>query len=401
MDPILLDWLSLFVRWAHVMLGIGWIGTSFFFVWLDMSLRANPNAPKGVGGESWMVHGGGFYRAQKYLVAPDSLPKELHWFRYEAYYTWVSGFLLLCLVYYFQARTFLIDPGVLNLGPLEAIALSVGALAAGWFIYDRLCKSPLGRRTRWLALAVYLLAVFFAFFFSLVFSGRAAFLHIGALLGTIMSANVFFVIIPNQKVVVADLVAGRTPDPALGEQAKQRSLHNNYLTLPVVLTMISGHYPMLFAQPYVWQFAAAIIVGAGLVRHYHNLKDAGRSGNWIDWLLVYAAGIAISLVIISMDLANRNTRAAVGGGPVQLVEVVTVIQNRCVACHSATPSDGSFKGPPKGIAFDTPEEIERYADQILRVAVETQAMPLANRTEMTPEERALVGRWVLGANAAH
>jgi uncharacterized membrane protein len=289
----------------------------------------------------------------------------------------------------------------LSLEPVQATALSIGALVVGWFVYDRLCKSPLGRHTRWLALAVYLLAVVFAFFFSLVFSGRAAFLHIGALLGTIMSANVFFVIIPNQKLVVADLIAGRMPDPALGEQAKQRSLHNTYLTLPVVLTMISGHYPILFEQPYAWQFAAAIIVGAGLVRHYYNLKDAGRSGNWIDWLLVCAAGIAISLVIVSMELANRNRSAAAGGEPVQLAEVVTVIQNRCVACHSATPSDGSFKGPPKGIAFDTPEEVERYAGQILRVAVETQAMPLANRTEMTPEERALVGRWALGAGAAH
>ncbi len=400
MDPILLDWLSLFVRWAHVMLGIGWIGTSFFFVWLDMSLRANPNAPKGVGGESWMVHGGGFYRAQKYLVAPEALPKELHWFKYEAYYTWVTGFLLLCLVYYFQARTFLIDPRVLKLEPVQAIALSIGALVVGWFVYDGLCKSPLGRHTRWLALTVFLLAVALAIFFTRVFSGRAAFLHIGALLGTIMSANVFFVIIRNQKLVVADLMAGRAPDPVLGEQAKLRSLHNNYLTLPVVLTMISSHYPMLFEPPYAWQFATAIIVGAGLVRHYYNLKDAGRSGNWIDWLLVYAAGIAISLVIVSMDLANRNTSAAAGGEPVQLAEVVTVIQNRCVACHSATPSDGSFKGPPKGIAFDTPEEIERYADQILRVAVETQAMPLANRTEMTPEERALVGRWALNSGRA-
>jgi len=401
MDPTLLDWLSLFVRWAHVMLGIGWIGTSFFFVWLDMSLHANPNMSKEVAGESWMVHGGGFYRAQKYLVAPESLPKELHWFKYEAYYTWVTGFLMLCLVYYFQARTFLIDPRVLKLEPVEAIALSIGALAAGWFLYDGLCKSPLGRRTGWLALTVFVLAVAFAFFFTHVFSGRAAFLHIGALLGTIMSANVFFVIIPNQKRVVADLLAGRKPDPALGEQAKQRSLHNNYLTLPVVLTMISNHYPMLFEQPYVWQFAAAVIVGAGLVRHYFNLKDAGRAGNWIDWLLVYAAGIAVSLVIISMDLANRNTIAATGGEPVQLADVVTVIQNRCVACHSATPSDGSFKGPPKGIAFDTPEEIQRNADQILRVAVETQAMPLANRTEMTPEERALVGRWALGSGDGH
>jgi uncharacterized membrane protein len=394
MDPILLDWLSLFVRWAHVMLGIGWIGTSFFFVWLDMSLRRNPNAPRGVGGESWMVHGGGFYHAQKYVVAPEALPQELHWFRYEAYYTWVTGFLMLCLVYYVQARAFLIDPRVMSLEPLQAIALSIGALVVGWFIYDRLCKSPLGRHTRWLALAVFLLAVGFAFFFSLVFSGRAAFLHIGALLGTIMSANVFFVIIPNQKIVVADLIAGRKPTPALGEQAKQRSLHNNYLTLPVVLTMISGHYPMLFQQPYAWLFAAAIIVGAGLVRHFYNLKDAGRSGNWIDWLLVYAAGIAVSLVIVSLDLSHRNSSVA-GGEAVPLADAMTIIQNRCVACHSATPSDGSFAGPPKGIALDTPEEIERYADQILRVAVETRAMPLANRTEMTPEERALLGRWAL------
>src|SRR5215813_13736257 len=324
MDPILLDWLSLFVRWAHVMLGIGWIGTSFFFVWLDMSLRASPNAPKGVGGESWMVHGGGFYRAQKYLVAPEALPKELHWFKYEAYYTWVSGFLMLCLVYYAQARTFLIDPRVLSLAPWQAIALSVGTLVVGWFVYDRLCKSPLGRHTRWLGLAVFLLAVAFAFLFVQVFSGRAAFLHIGALLGTIMSANVFFVIIPNQKVVVADLIAGRKPNPALGEQAKQRSLHNNYFTLPVVLAMISSHYPVLFQQPYVWQFAAAIIVGAGLVRHYSNLQDAGRRGNWIDWLLVYAAGIAVALVIVSMDLANRTRSAATAGEPVQLAEVVTV-----------------------------------------------------------------------------
>src|SRR5215470_3987132 len=401
MDPILLDWLSLFARWAHVMLGIGWIGTSFFFVWLDMSLRANPNAPKGVGGESWMVHGGGFYHAQKYLVAPDTLPKELHWFKYEAYYTWVTGFLMLVLVYYVQARTFLIDPRIASLEPVQAIALSVGTLVVGWFVYDRLCKSPLGRRTRWLGLAVFLLAVAFAFFFTQVFSGRAAFLHIGALLGTIMSANVFFVIIPNQKLVVADLMAGRAPDPALGEQAKQRSLHNNYLTLPVVLAMISSHYPMLFEQPYAWQFAAAIIIGAGLVRHYYNLKDVGRSGNWIDWLLVYAAGIAVSLVIVSMDLASRSRSAATAGEPVQLADVVTDIQNRCVACHSETPSDASFKGPPKGIAFDTPEAIERYADQILRVAVETQAMPLANRTEMTPEERALVGRWALGSDGGH
>ena len=398
MNPLLIDWLDLFVRWAHVMLGIGWIGTSFFFVWLDMSLRANTNLPKGVGGESWMVHGGGFYHAQKYLIAPESLPKELHWFKYEAYFTWVTGFLLLCLVYYVEASTFLIDPRVMPLTPVQAILLSVGALAVGWFVYDRLCKSPLGQRTGWLALAVFLLTLGFALAFTHMFSGRAAFLHIGAFLGTIMSANVFFVIIPNQKKAIAAMIAGNTPDPTLGKQAKQRSLHNNYLTLPVVLTMVSSHYPMLFEQPYAWLFFAAVFAIGALVRHFYNLKDAGRTGSWIDWLLVYAAGVAVALVIVSMDLSGGSDGTPVGGPPVATAEIVPVIQNRCVACHSATPSDAGFRAPPKGIAFDSPAEIERYADQILRVAVRTHSMPLGNRTGMTPEERALLGRWTIGTH---
>jgi uncharacterized membrane protein len=330
-------------------------------------------------------------------VAPESLPKELHWFKYEAYFTWVTGFLLLCLVYYVEASTFLIDPRVMALSPVEAILLSMGALAVGWRVYDALCKSPLGQRTGWLALAVSLLALAFALAFTHLFSGRAAFLHIGALLGTIMSANVFFVIIPNQKKTVAALIAGQTPDPALGMQAKQRSLHNNYLTLPVVLTMVSSHYPMLFEQPYAWLSFAAIFVIAALVRHFYNLKDAGRSGNWVDWLLVYAAGVAVALVIVSMDLSGRSEGTA-AGPPVATAEIVPVIQNRCVACHSATPSDVGFRAPPKGIAFDSPAEIERYADQILRVAVRTHSMPLGNRTGMTPEERALLGRWTIGTH---
>jgi uncharacterized membrane protein len=259
----------------------------------------------------------------------------------------------------------------------------------------------LGQSTKLLALAVFLLATVSAFVFAQIFSGRAAFLHIGAFLGTIMSANVFFAIIPNQKKVVAALIAGRSPDPALGEQARQRSLHNNYLTLPVVLTMVSSHYPMLFEQPYAWLVAVAFLIIGALVRHYYNMKDAGRSGNWIDWLLVYAAGVAVVIVIVSIDLSNKESATAVEGPPVELSEIVPIIENRCIACHSANPADGNFQLPPKGIAFDTAEEIERYASQILRVVVKTHAMPLANRTEMTLEERALVGRWVVGAGAAH
>jgi uncharacterized membrane protein len=321
------------------------------------------------------------------------LRKELHWFKYEAYFTWVTGFLLLCVIYYLEASAFLIDPQVMVLTPAEAIAASVAALGVGWIAYDRLCRSPLGRHGNWLALAVFALAIGFALAFTHVFSGRAAFIHIGAMLGTIMSANVFFVIIPNQKLTVAALIAGQMPDPELGKQAKQRSLHNNYLTLPVVLTMVSSHYPMLFEHPQAWLFFAAIFAIGALVRHYYNLKDAGRSGNWIDWLLVYAAGIAVALVIVSMDLSNRDDDAVAAGPPVTTAEIVSIIQNRCLSCHSAAPSDAGFKAPPKGVAFDSPAEIERHAEQILRVTVRTRAMPLGNRTGMTAEERAILARW--------
>lgn len=396
MTAILLDWLNLFLRWAHVMLGIGWIGTSFFFIWLDQSLRTDPQTPKGLAGDSWMVHGGGFYQAQKHLVAPAVLPKELHWFKHEAYFTWVTGFLLLAVIYYVHASTYLIDPHVLALSPWQAILLSIVTLAAGWFIYDRLCKSPLRRRPCWLGAGVFVLTIAFTALFSHLFSGRAAFLHIGALLGTIMSANVFFVIIPNQKRTIAALLAGQAPDPALGAEAKLRSLHNNYLTLPVVLAMLSGHYPVLFDHPHAWLVFAAIFVIGALVRHYSNLKDAGRSGNWIDWLLVYAAGIAAALVVISLGTREQQTPDTAGAPPA-LAEVVTIIENRCLVCHSATPADANFSGAPKGIAFDTPADIERYAPEILRVAVASHAMPLANRTGMTDEERALVGRWAAGA----
>jgi uncharacterized membrane protein len=394
MDPLLGDWLSLFLRWAHVMLGIMWIGTSFFFVWLDMSLRRDPEAPKGVHGATWMVHGGGFYHAQKYLVAPDSLPKELHWFKYEAYFTWVTGFLLIVVIYYLGAEQFLIDRAVMELTPLQAIGLSVGGLAIGWFIYDGLCRSPLGRRTGPLAAAVFLLTIAAAFIFGHVFSGRAALMHVGAFIGTIMAANVFFVIIPNQKKVVAALVAGRAPDPALGEQAKQRSLHNNYLTLPVVLAMVSNHYPMLFDPRYGWLFVAGIIVLGALVRHYVNLKDSGRTGNWIDWLPIFAAGLALVLASLSMELSKRGGEVIEAGSPPALDDVVLVVQSRCASCHSATPADPHFAFPPKGIAFDTPEEIARYAPEIARVAVLSNAMPLANSTEMLEEERDLLAHWI-------
>ncbi len=400
MDPQLIDWLSLFIRWAHVMLGIGWIGTSFFFVWLDMSLRRRADMPADIAGESWMVHGGGFYQAQKYLVAPETLPRELHWFKYEAYLTWVSGFLLLAVVYYWGADAFLIDPAVQPLMPGAAIAISAGSLAAGWLLYDRLCKSPVGGHTGLLALAVFLLAVGAAWLYAELFSGRAAYVHVGAFLGTIMSANVFFVIIPNQKIVVADLLAGRRPDPALGRQARQRSLHNNYLTLPVVLMMIGNHYPMLYDSAYSWVFVAGFVLLSGLLRLYANQTHAGKQGNAVDWLLVGAAAVAMTLVIANVDTLAPAQSKIPPGPPVALAEIVPVIQARCASCHSATPSDPHFRIAPKAIAFDTPEQIDRLAAEILRTAVLSRAMPLANRTGMEQAERDMVGRWAEAAVAA-
>jgi uncharacterized membrane protein len=397
MAAVFWDWVNLLLRWTHVMLGIAWIGTSFHFVWLDASLRQEAGQPEGVAGGSWMVHGGGFYHARKYLVAPEALPRELHWFKYEAYFTWVSGFLLLGVVYYLGANEFLIDPAVMPLSPPVAIAISVGGLAVGWLCYDTLCRSPIGQNTVLLALSVFALTVGAAYAFSQVFSGRAAFLHVGAFIGTIMSGNVFFIIIPNQKQAVAAMIAGRKPDPRLGQVAKQRSLHNNYLTLPVVLMMLSNHYPMLYARANGWLYVAGVILLGGLVRHYANSRDGGVSGWRVDWLLPAAALLAIAMVVGSFDFSASRTVA--GGPPVTLAQVTPIFQQRCVACHSAKPTDAAYPAAPKGIAFDTPEEIRRYAPQIYRAAVLTQAMPLGNKTGMQPAERALLGRWIDGAKS--
>ena len=395
MGAVFWDWVNLLLRWSHVMLGIAWIGTSFHFIWLDASLRREADQPEGVAGGSWMVHGGGFYHARKYLVAPAALPRELHWFKYEAYFTWVSGSLLLAVVYYLGASEFLIDPAVMALSPAAAIAISLASIAMGWICYDALCRSPVGEKTGLLALAVFALAVGAAYGFSQVFSGRAAFLHVGAVLGTIMAANVFFIIIPNQKKVVADLIAGRSPDPALGKAAKQRSLHNNYLTLPVVLMMLSNHYPMLYARADNWVYVAGVLVLGGLVRHYINSKDSGIAAWWLGWLFPAAALVAVALIVSTIDV-SRPTAAAKDGKPVTLAQVQPIFQQRCQACHSAQPTDAAYKAPPKGIAFDTAEEIRRYSAQIYRLAVLTRAMPLGNKTGMLPEERDLVGRWIDG-----
>jgi uncharacterized membrane protein len=390
MSAILLEWLNALLRWAHVMTGIAWIGTSFFFIWLEASLKRRDGQPPGIAGETWMVHGGGFYLAEKYRVAPERMPDELHWFKYEAYFTWITGFLLLAVIYYLGAGAFLIDREKLPLDPVWASLLSAGSLTAGWFIYDALCKSEIGKSRGLLAIALFVEIAAFTFFYHGIFSDRAAFLHIGAMIGTIMAASVFFVIIPNQKIVVADLIAGRSPDPALGLEAAQRSLHNNYLTLPVVFLMISNHYPIMFGHPWSPLIALGIVLAGGLIRHFFNITNHGILTTAA--LASIPAAVAV-LVVLIMITGYRPGSPGVGGA-VAFADIHPLIEKHCNACHSARPTNADFPEAPKGVAFDTPDEIRRYADKIEQQTVLSAMMPLGNTTGMTEGERRSLGAWI-------
>ena len=389
MIAVILEWLNALIRWAHVMAGIAWIGTSFFFIWLEASLKKRAGQDPGIAGETWMVHGGGFYLAEKYAVAPDRMPDELHWFKYEAYFTWITGFLLLAIVYYFGADAFLIDKDKIPLDTAWAILLSAGSLVAGWFVYDGLCRSPLGQKTGPLAVAVFAEIAAFTFFYHGVFSDRAAFLHVGALIGTMMSASVFFIIIPNQKIVVADLIAGRKPDPRLGMQAGQRSLHNNYLTLPVIFMMISNHYPILFGHPWSPLIALGIVVAGALIRHFFNVTNHGIVTTAA--LVSIPAAIAVIVVLVMMSAYRPGASPA---GDATFADIQPIIAKHCLQCHSAAPSNRDYPEAPKGAKFDTAEELRIHAARIKQQAVLSDIMPLGNTTGMTEEERRRLGAWI-------
>ena len=389
MSAVILEWLNALLRWAHVMVGIAWIGNSFFFIWLEATLRKREGQAPGIAGETWMVHGGGFWLAEKYAVAPDRMPDELHWFKYEAYFTWLTGFLLLAVIYYFGADAFLIDRDKVPLDRVWAVVLSAGSFVAGWFIYDGICRSPLGQKTSTLAIAVFVEIAAFTFFYHGVFSDRAAFLHVGALIGTIMAASVFFIIIPNQKIVVADLRAGRKPDPHLGQQAGQRSLHNNYLTLPVIFMMISNHYPIMFGHPWSPLIALGIVVAGGLIRHFFNVTNHG----FVTTAALASIPAAIAVIVVLMMLSGYRP-GTVNTGAASFVDIHSIIAKHCVQCHSATPTNKDYPAAPKGVAFDTPEEIKLYAAKIEQQAVLSDIMPLGNTTDMTDLERQKLGAWI-------
>jgi uncharacterized membrane protein len=393
-DPYLTDWLNLALRWLHVIAGIAWIGASFYFVYLDLSLRP-PKRPEdaeaGVGGEFWAVHGGGFYHTQKYVVAPRTLPEPLHWFKWEAYTTWLSGFALFVVLYYVNAGTFLVDPSVADISEGLAIGLSIAGLALAWLVYDGLCR-VLGRNDRLLALAVALFAVAAAWGAANLFSGRAAYLQVGAMLGTMMAGNVLFNIIPAHWELVRAKQAGREPDPGPGIAAKQRSVHNNYLTLPVVFTMISNHFPFTYGHEHGWLVLVALMAIGAWVRHFFNLRHTGRTVWWIPATAAVAA-VALAVAIRPGD----DEAAADTPEPVAFAEVQPIVEARCAGCHSAQPT--LVDSPPNGVTFDTPAETAAQADAIRRLAVSTNAMPPGNVTEMTEAERDLLGAWI--AQGAH
>jgi uncharacterized membrane protein len=389
LDPYVTDWLDLLLRWLHVIAAIAWIGSSFYFIGLDNHLlppKDARDADEGVGGEAWEIHGGGFYHVQKYRLAPRLLPERLLWFKWEAYTTWLSGFALLVVLYYLNASTYLVDPSVAELSDWEAVALSIGGLVLAWVVYDGLCRL-LGERELLLGVAVLVFTVLSAWAAGELFAPRAAYLQVGAMLGTIMAGNVLFVIIPGQRELVQAKKAGREPDPAAGLRGKQRSVHNNYLTLPVVLTMISGHFAFTYGHAHAWLILVALMLIGAWTRHYFNLRHTGRNAWWI----LASAGVAT----VALALAIRPDESSPSqAASVSFAQAQSIVERRCVTCHSVHPTSSDFTKAPLGITFDTREQIEARADQIKAVAVDSTVMPLGNTTGMTSDERRLLGAWI-------
>lgn len=393
------EWLAFAVRWLHVITAVAWIGSSFYFIALDLGLVKRDHLPAGAYGEEWQVHGGGFYHIQKYLVAPATMPEHLTWFKWESYATWLSGFAMLCLVYYGGADLFLIDRHVLDISATTAIAISIGSLAIGWIFYDLLCKSPLGKNTWTLMGILYVALVIMAWGYTQVFTGRAAFLHLGAFTATIMSANVFFIIMPNQRVVVADLIAGRTPDPKYGVIAKQRSLHNNYLTLPVVFFMLSNHYPLAFATAYNWVIAALVFLMGVTIRHWFNTTHARKGRPTWTWIVTLIIFIVIMWLSTVPKVLTGEEKAEVSPAFQQFAAnahfpaVKDAISTRCSMCHSAEPVYEGINRAPKGVMLENDAEIAAHAREIYIQAGRSHAMPPGNITDMTNDERKLVTAW--------
>ncbi len=388
MEAYIVDWLNILGRWAHFITGIAWIGSSFYFIWLDNHLVAPQEAAddeKGVGGELWSVHGGGFYHAQKYRVAPRSLPEALHWFKWEAYTTWITGMFLLILVYWYGAEVYLIDRSVADLSATAAIVIAAIFLVGGWLVYDLLCKTPLGKNDDAFSAVLLVLIAALAWGLCQLFSGRGAYIHFGAVLGTIMVANVFFVIIPGQRRMVDAAALGQPPDPEDGIQAKQRSVHNTYFTLPVLFVMTSNHYAQTYANEYNWLVLVAISLAGALIRVYFVARQRGRTSP----VPIVMAGVI--LILVAAAIAPKSRAATTE--TVTLAMIRPVIESRCTTCHSQNPTHIAFPAAPSGVVLDTDEEINAEAQRIHQQTVVLKVMPIGNLTQISDEERDLIDAW--------
>jgi len=389
MEAYLLDWTNLLIRWLHLITGVAWIGASFYFVMLDNSLSKpvkDEDSKRGVSGELWAVHGGGVYQSQKFLAGPlgEPLSEHLHWSKWEAYSTWLSGMALLAIIYWFGANTYLIDAQVMPLTPLVAISISVGFIVGGWLVYNTLCQVLKGKDTL-LAAIIFIFVIFCDWLLFQLFSARAAYLHVGAMIGSIMVANVFFHIIPGQKSMVAEIRAGQTPDPKYGVIGKQRSVHNTYFTLPVLFIMISNHYPMTYSNEYGWMVLGFVMMAGVLIRQYFVLRHSGKAN-----MALPAIGIVLLLAMVVYLMPSKpEGNQSISISDTQMQQVVSA---RCVACHAQSPTHLGFVSPPLGVILETIEQIEQHAVKIA-TTVQTRYMPLGNLTQMTDQERVLIASW--------
>jgi uncharacterized membrane protein len=402
---ILLHWAEFAVRWLHVITAIAWIGSSFYFIALDLGLHRDRNLASGADGEEWQVHGGGFYHVQKYLVAPAQMPSGLVWFKWESYWTWISGFMLLVVVYYLGGEIYLIDPGKWDVAVWQGAAVSMASLALGWVVYNGLCRVFVDRDPTVLMVALFGVIVAMAWFYDQVFTDRAALLHLGAFTASIMTGNVFFVIMPNQRIVVADLIAGRKPDAKYGKIAKQRSTHNNYLTLPVIFLMLSNHYPMAFASQWNWVIAALVFLMGVTIRHWFNMGHARKGKPY--WALGATAVIFVVIMRLSLVGAEEPVEQVSVLTPVGEVyaaaagfdEVADLVMGNCSMCHGAYPGWGNIVMAPKGVLLDTPEAIANHAAAVYLQAGVSHAMPPPVADFLAAEDRALIRAWFEGAGS--
>lgn len=386
----LMEWMNIVVRVMHMTFGIAWIGASFYFVWLENALNRTHNVREELAGNLWAVHGGGFYYLEKYKNSPKEIPRDLHWFKYEAYFTWLSGISLLFVVYYFNAKANLIDPNVLDMSPIAAASIGISSFITGWLIYHGLCKTPLVQKPLVFGALFFTILVGFAWFYCQVFSARAAYIHFGALIGTIMVGNVFFIIIPSQKAMVRAAKQGTTPDPRFGKGALQRSLHNNYFTLPVLFVMVSNHFPSTFGSGYPWATLAGISVGVAGIKHWMNLREKRQASTWV---LPISIVILLGMAFVTGPKIKTDAADACTEG-VQIGQVEAIVTQRCKPCHSSNPTDDVYKVAPNGLKFDSPMDIVLQKDKIMQRVVITKTMPQLNKTGMTDEERAAIKCWI-------